>query len=110
MTPTVLATWAELLVAVPNSALLLKSDIFYVEAHCEAFECRFLAAARSRVGPGLAEALRGRLRLVQYKSCAREHYEAYALMDVALDTFPYAGTTTTVRRIFTSGVYLFGLQ
>ncbi len=92
-----MATWARVLLAVPNSVLLLKSDMFNVERQRRAFAARFASAARAAAGAGAAEALPGRLRLIHYAQSEAEHYAAYGGMDVALDTFPYAGTTTTVR-------------
>jgi len=81
--------WAEAVRAVPGSRLLLKAQGF---RH---------ASGRERVGGWLVEAglaaerFTLRADLPDYAA----HLAAYAEVDVALDTFPYHGTTTTVEAL-----------
>jgi predicted O-linked N-acetylglucosamine transferase (SPINDLY family) len=86
----VLACWARLLAAVPDSRLLLK---FYQLDD---------AATRARwhdrlVGAGIAPA---RLRLEPGVANWARHMAVYGEIDVALDPFPYNGTTTTCEALW----------
>jgi protein O-GlcNAc transferase len=90
VTPRVVRVWARVLVAVPASRLVLKSKALAdpaVRANLhKSFESH--GVTRDRVDlMGLLPAL-------------KDHLESYALMDVALDTFRYAGTTTTVEALY----------
>jgi protein O-GlcNAc transferase len=89
-TPDVLDTWAELLGQVHGSMLVLK---------CAAFVD---ALTRERIGTEMLR--RGvapeRLALRPPTVDAKGHLEAYAGVDIALDTFPYAGTTTTCEALW----------
>lgn len=86
----VIEVWAALLRAEPAARLLLKS--------------RQLAdaAVRTRIGTAFAALgvaadrldLRGRI------ASRSEHLAAYGAVDVALDTFPYNGTTTTCEAVW----------
>ena len=85
VTPRVLRLWAGVLHAVPQSRLLLKSKAFA----CETSRAAVLAGL-SAVGVDGA-----RVDLLPLHRTMRDHLASYALMDIALDTWPYAGTTTT---------------
>lgn len=89
----VLSLWARVLAAVPGSRLLLK-----VSGCTEAEGLTTIAAECARAG--IPEA---RLDLLPPAPTYAEHLAAYAGVDVALDTFPYNGTTTTLEA-FTMGV------
>lgn len=81
-----LRTWAALLAAVPNSRLLLKSK----------------ALASPRVAERFRHALQvpaHRLVCLPLAAAPAEHLATYGAVDVALDTFPYAGTTTTCEAL-----------
>ncbi len=88
--PAVLDAWAALLARVPGSRLMLKNGAF-VDAR-----------TRERVGCELAA--RGvpgdRVELLAPTRDAGGHLAAYARIDIALDTFPYAGTTTTCEALW----------
>jgi predicted O-linked N-acetylglucosamine transferase (SPINDLY family) len=84
-----LGAWAALLGAVPRSRLLLKNHGLTAAENREALAARF--AARG-IGPE-------RLVLLPPTPGLREHLETYHRVDVALDTFPYAGTTTTCESL-----------
>jgi len=79
------ACWAGVLRAVPNSRLLLKHKVFANSDGREAMELRFAAH-----GIG-AE----RLLLKSSTPSHLLHFQSYEEMDIALDPFPYNGTTTT---------------
>ena len=82
--------WAQLLARVPNSRLLLKGH--------------------GLDEPELAAALRGRLAILGVEIdriellgrtvAVNAHLALYARVDVALDTFPYHGTTTTCEALW----------
>lgn len=82
--------WADLLARVPGSRLLLKYRIFDDEATRRFHQDRFAAA-------GLAP---DRLELLGHIDEARGHLAAYGRIDVALDPFPYNGTTTTCEALW----------
>ena len=82
--------WADLLRAVPESRLLLKNHSLTDAA----VRARLHGTLRARgVDPWRVE-LRGHVPGL------REHLAAYADLDVALDTFPYNGTTTTCEALW----------
>lgn len=86
----VLDLWARLVLAVPGSRLFLKSMALA------------MPATRDRVyaylaGRGLD---RSRVDLEGETKGKSEHMQMYARVDVALDTWPYNGTTTTVEAMF----------
>jgi protein O-GlcNAc transferase len=77
--------WAELLSAVPDSRLLLKSA-GAAATSSQQYLREYLT--RREIAADRVEML-GRIRE------SRKHLEVYHRVDVALDTFPYNGTTTT---------------
>lgn len=82
--------WAAILERVHGSTLLFKSGEFSEPWFCE----RFLAMlARSGVP-------RERVELRLFTGSIAEHLSMYADMDVALDPFPYNGTTTTCEALY----------
>lgn len=82
--------WAEILRRVPLSRLLLKAKPFgaaYAKRRMEAlFEEEGISADR--------------LDLVPLIPATRSHLQVYSNVDVALDPFPYAGTTTTCEALY----------
>ncbi len=89
ITDEVIAAWAEILRAAPATRLFLKAPPFDDASSRAALLARFAAE-------GIAAAritLEGR----------SEHYDflaAYARVDIALDTFPYNGGTTTTEALW----------
>ena len=77
--------WAELLVKVPDSKLLLKSPALEGESARDHLLKRLASA-----GAPLE-----RVRLVGKQEAEVDHLAMYEQIDIALDTFPYNGTTTT---------------
>ncbi|KAK6942573.1 Tetratricopeptide repeat 1 [Dillenia turbinata] len=90
ITPKVLQVWARILCAVPNSRLVVKCKPFC----CDSLRQRFLSTLEHL---GL-ESLR--VDLLPLILLNHDHMQAYALMDISLDTFPYAGTTTTCESLY----------
>lgn len=90
MTRPLVHTWAAILHRVPGSILLLKS--------------RYLAdaAARLRLQDWFQEEGIDPQRLDMRSATAtrQEHFHLYAVMDLALDPYPYNGTTTTFEALW----------
>ncbi|XP_062195647.1 probable UDP-N-acetylglucosamine--peptide N-acetylglucosaminyltransferase SPINDLY [Phragmites australis] len=90
ITPKVLQVWARILCAVPNSRLVVKCKPFC----CDSIRQKFLTTLEEL---GL-ESLR--VDLLPLIHLNHDHMQAYSLMDISLDTFPYAGTTTTCESLY----------
>ncbi|KAB2046403.1 hypothetical protein ES319_D01G231900v1 [Gossypium barbadense] len=90
ITPKVLQVWARILCAVPNSRLVVKCKPFC----CDSVRQKFLTTLEQL---GL-ESLR--VDLLPLILLNHDHMQAYSLMDISLDTFPYAGTTTTCESLY----------
>jgi predicted O-linked N-acetylglucosamine transferase (SPINDLY family) len=82
--------WADLLERVPASRLLLKYRVFEDAATRRFHQDRFAAAGLSL----------DRLDLVGHIDDAQGHLAAYGRVDIALDPFPYNGTTTTCEALW----------
>jgi len=86
----VLALWARILNEVPDSRLLLKSrqlaDPVIGQRLQDTFEKAGVAADR--------------LKFAGRTASRAEHYALYGEVDVALDTFPYNGATTTCEALW----------
>jgi protein O-GlcNAc transferase len=94
-----LATWARVLAAVPGSRLLLKNGMLEDRALAEELRARFTSL-------GIAA---DRLLFKGRDPTAEAHLASYNLVDIALDPFPYNGTTTTVEALW-MGVPVLGLR
>jgi predicted O-linked N-acetylglucosamine transferase (SPINDLY family) len=84
ITPEMLGTWAKILLSIPNSRLLIKNrqltDAALQERLYAQFEQHGVACERvDMLG----------------RTSKEEHMGSYGKVDIALDTFPYHGTTTT---------------
>jgi predicted O-linked N-acetylglucosamine transferase (SPINDLY family) len=92
--PTISATcmdlWARVLAAVPGSRLLLKAKALVDPGTRERVESGF--AARG-VAPE-------RIEMLGQTGTTAEHLALYHRVDVALDTFPYHGATTTCEALW----------
>jgi protein O-GlcNAc transferase len=90
ITPAVVALWANVLHAVPRSRLILKAG--------------GLESPRAREHLSTLLKQRGipeiRFDLLGKTDSKLEHFRAYSALDVALDTFPYNGTTTTCEALW----------
>jgi predicted O-linked N-acetylglucosamine transferase (SPINDLY family) len=85
-----IATWAEILREVPESRFLMKAAALAEAEVADRIRAQFQAH-------GVAS---DRLELLGQRINATEHLALYANMDVALDTFPYHGTTTTCEAMW----------
>lgn len=90
VTPRVVAAWADILSRTPRSRLLLKCRPFSDEATRAQYMNAFVEAGISA----------DRILLRGWTNATEDHLAAYAELDVALDTFPYAGTTTTCEALW----------
>uniref|UniRef100_A0ACD5Y7T3 Uncharacterized protein n=1 Tax=Avena sativa TaxID=4498 RepID=A0ACD5Y7T3_AVESA len=90
ITLKVMQVWARILCAVPNSRLVVKCKPFC----CDSIRQKFLSTLEEL---GL-EPLR--VDLLPLIHLNHDHMQAYSLMDISLDTFPYAGTTTTCESLY----------
>jgi predicted O-linked N-acetylglucosamine transferase (SPINDLY family) len=86
----VIGVWARLLKRVPGSGLILKAFDFKDAPTRKRIEDAFVAEG--------VEA--GRVEVMPPVATAAEHLRAYERVDIALDTFPYAGTTTTFEALW----------
>jgi protein O-GlcNAc transferase len=85
-----LSAWARLLLAVPGSRLLLKSRGLDLPDTSNRIRKKFAAAG---VEPD-------RVELLGRTSGIEDHLGLYSRIDVALDTYPYNGTTTTCEAMW----------
>jgi predicted O-linked N-acetylglucosamine transferase (SPINDLY family) len=84
------ALWSRALVAVPGSRLLLKSTGLADAAPRSALLARFAAHG---IDPA-------RIEMLGHAPTREAHLRTYARVHVALDTFPYNGTTTTCEALW----------
>ena len=86
----VVALWSRLLQSVPGSRLLIKnpslSDRATADRYAELFRQHGLPA--------------GRVTLLGLAPTIEQHLNTYRLLDIALDTSPYNGTTTTCEALY----------
>lgn len=86
---SVIASWVTILSKVENSKLLLKSSAFGCPDVRKSIQSRFAESGIER----------NRLDFRSVVSSTRKHFEAYNEVDIALDTFPYNGTTTSFEAL-----------
>src|SRR6185369_4920000 len=88
--PEVISLWARVLLALPGSRLLMKCKPLADPEICArlraGFEREGVAAERVELHPGNAS--------------AGDHLAQYHRVDIALDTFPYHGTTTSCEALW----------
>lgn len=89
-TPEVLHTWAKILMRLPESRLVLKNKPFA----CESVRQRFWSIFAEHGVP------KERIDLLPLAATTDLHLEQYSLVDICLDPWPYAGTTTTAEALY----------
>ncbi|MEI6559460.1 MAG: tetratricopeptide repeat protein [Rhodospirillaceae bacterium] len=90
LSPPVLALWAALLCRLPGARLLLKSRQLADEAVARALRQSF----------GRHGVARERLELLSWTAGFESHLDSYRRVGIALDPFPYNGTTTTCEALW----------
>ena len=90
VTDSCLIAWGRLLRSIPGSRLLLKGFGFGKEGIRKHFTERFASCGVTM----------DRIDLVDRTNSTREHLAQYHKVDIALDTFPYNGTTTTCEALW----------
>ncbi|MEQ9488940.1 MAG: hypothetical protein RIM72_08100 [Alphaproteobacteria bacterium] len=85
VTADAVALWAEILSRVPDSRLMIKARSLNDDPTCDRLLNRF-------VGLGIAP---DRIDIRRHTVGMAAHYGTFNDVDIALDTFPYNGTTTT---------------
>ena len=90
LTDYAMRVWATLLSELPTSRLLLKGNGLDETSFARRVRDRFAAAG----GDSARLELRGDIRGFE------DHLRAYGDVDVALDSFPYCGTTTTFEALW----------
>lgn len=88
--PAILKIWMELLARAPEARLVLKSK-FLDDPEIRRRFTRRLAAS---------DIPTDRVEILDYTGSVREHLELYQRVHIALDTFPYNGTTTTCESLW----------
>jgi len=99
MQPNVLRLWGELMGRVPDSRLLFKGKSF-IDSSVQERIFRLM---------GMSEKDRQRIEFRGYEQSQEGHLAVYNAVDIALDTFPYNGTTTTCEALI-MGVPVIGLS
>ncbi len=82
--------WSEILKAIPNSKIMIKTKPFNDETVKTRYKNMF-------VYNGIDS---NRLLLTGHSPSMEEHLKSYNQVDIALDTFPYNGTTTTCEALW----------
>lgn len=90
ITQAVLELWAMLLHATPNARLVLKNNSLSSRYARERYLNLF---ADNGVNPE-------RIEFLERAPTLAEHLGSYSKVDIALDTFPYNGTTTTCEALY----------
>lgn len=90
ITPEVMSVWAEILRALPGSRLALKNFGSSLEVMQQTIQEIF-------VGSGIAPE---QLTLLGHAASQKMHLAQYGNIDIALDSFPYNGTTTSCEALW----------
>ena len=84
----VIEVWEGILEACPNVRFIIKTKEFLTET----LKQQFLNTWQNKK-------LLDRIQILHYADLYQGHLDDYNLMDVALDTFPYSGTTTSCEAL-----------
>ncbi|NOX08532.1 MAG: tetratricopeptide repeat protein [Gammaproteobacteria bacterium] len=90
VTDEVIAAWSALLQAVPDSRLILKNKALRDDRVHATFTQGFAQHGISN----------DRIELIAWTASMIDHMELYNRIDIALDTFPYNGATTTCESLY----------
>lgn len=86
---SVVSTWEKILKSIPNARLIVKTKEFTTPK----LKKQFLDSFDD-------QSVIERVKILPYSDTFVEHLQDYNLIDVALDTFPYSGTTTSCESLF----------
>lgn len=89
-TPEVLEVWAHILLSIPNARLVLKNKPFA----CDATRARYWKFFETS---GVSK---DRIDLLPLAAANVDHLGQYSMIDIGLDPWPYAGTTTTTEALW----------
>ena len=90
ISPSCVLLWSQVLAAIPEARLLIKSKALIEETTRARLAARFVAEG---IDPA-------RLDLTGWRPGDGEHLGLYGQVDIALDTVPYNGTTTTCEALW----------
>ena len=90
ITSALVKLWSKVLHAVPNSRLIIKNHALKNKETCDFYERLFESHGVSS----------DRISLRGSVSSIKEHMNTYGEIDIALDTFPYHGTTTSCEALW----------
>jgi len=90
VTPEVVTVWAQILSALPDAKLFIKSKPLRDDGVKERLYAQFAAHGITR----------GKVEAIGWLPGREDHLGAYHKVDIALDTFPYNGTTTTCEALW----------
>jgi len=99
ITDQIFSAWAEILLRVPDSQLLIKANIFNEKTNLAIVEEKFESLGIKKE----------RLMLLGAIADKKSHLQVYDQVDIHLDTYPYNGTTTTCEALW-QGVPTLTLQ
>ena len=83
-----ISVWEKVLVAIPNSRLMMKTKEFQNPKIKQGFFDTFKD-----------KSVIDRIDILEYSDTYSEHLDDYNKMDIALDSFPYSGTTTSCEAL-----------
>ncbi len=86
----VISLWAAILRELPDSRLVLKARVFFNQSVCARLFAMFDDAGVDS----------SRIKLLGYERISMNHFARYADIDLALDPFPYNGTTTNCEALW----------
>jgi predicted O-linked N-acetylglucosamine transferase (SPINDLY family)/predicted SAM-dependent methyltransferase len=90
ITPRVISVWSRVMLALPGSRFIMKRSSFRDAATVERYRGMFV---ENDIEPD-------RVDLIPSTDTHNEHLKIYNSIDIALDSFPYNGTTTTCEALW----------
>jgi protein O-GlcNAc transferase len=88
MNKELIEVWEEILEKIPNARFVIKTKEFLTPHLLKKFKSLFKN-----------QKILERVQILDYSDTLLDHLPDYNLMDVALDTFPYSGTTTSCEAL-----------
>jgi predicted O-linked N-acetylglucosamine transferase (SPINDLY family) len=85
----VIGVWEQILGTIPDARFIIKTKEFTTDK----LKKQFLDSFKD-------QSIIERITVIEYSESYNAHLPDYNLMDISLDTFPYAGTTTSCESLF----------